>query len=173
MSGRKRFGTSVCNSTATSPRRPWVLMTIAKVIHSPLASGVAIPISYSLLLFNDLQRVALVLLQSRRAQDVAQGASDAAGASNDFTQVGLGYFEFDDGLVSVFVLVNKNLALGFDDRLGDVFNHGARAGAGLDHDFFRTSAPDWRVQLRLGDSGRGRRGESEQFFDPIRALGAF
>ena len=48
-------------------------------------------------------------------------------------QIGLGDFQFDDGFIPVFVLVDKNVALGVDNRLGDVLNHGARAGGGLDH----------------------------------------
>src|SRR4029077_7650793 len=131
MSWRKRFGISVCNSTATSPRRPCVLMTTARVIHSLLAPSS--PDVDPLILFDDRKRVPLILLRARRAQHVAQRARHASRASNDPAQVSLGHFELDDGFVSVFVLVNKNLALDFDDRLSNVFNHDARAGGRLDH----------------------------------------
>src|SRR5260370_7354738 len=134
MLWRKRFGTTVCNSTATSPRRPCVLTTTARVIHSPLAPSAAIRnLLFDALLFDDLQCVALVQFRARCAQHVAKGASHATGAPNDLAQIGLGHFEFNDGFVSVFVLVNKNFAFGLDDRLAYVFNHSAAPGACLDH----------------------------------------
>ncbi len=73
-------------------------------------------------LFNNLQRVALVLLRARRAQHRAQGTSDAAGTSNHLAEVALGDFQFDDGLVAVLIFVHEDFARGIDERLGDVLN---------------------------------------------------
>src|SRR3984957_20266559 len=128
MSCRKRSGISVCNSTATSPRRPCVFMTTARVIHSPPASAIS-----TFRLLDDLECVALLELRACRRQHVAQSTSHPAGAPNDLAQISLRHFELNDGFVSIDELVDKNLALGLDDRLGNVFDHGARVDGGVNH----------------------------------------
>src|SRR5450755_4923587 len=98
---------------------------------------------------------------------MAQRPSHASRPTDNLAQIGLGYFKLDDGFIAVFVLLDKNLALGFDDGLGNVLNHDARADARLNHLELLNWRVRERIKVQLGDgSGRSRCGESKQFLDP-------
>jgi hypothetical protein len=84
-------------------------------------------------LFDNLQRVTLVLLRSGRAQHSAQSAGDTTRSTNHLAEISLGHLEFDNGLVAVFVLVNKNLCRSIDQRLGNVLDQRSRIGRLLGH----------------------------------------
>src|SRR5450755_1598362 len=112
-------------------------------------------------LLDNLQGVTLVQLRARRAQDISQRACHTPRAPDDLAQIGLGHFEFDDGFIAVFIFVDKNLALGLDDGLGNVLNHDARADARLNHLELLNWRVRERIKVRLGyGSGRSRCRES-------------
>src|ERR1700726_4816273 len=93
MPAAKRSGTSLCISAATSPCRPCVLTTRARVMNSPLVSTER--------LLDDFERVALAGTVTGGAQQGAQRAGGASLASDDFAYIALGDFQFDDVIVEL------------------------------------------------------------------------
>src|SRR5579864_8879247 len=90
MPSTKRSGTSECTSTATSPCRPCVFRTRARLMYS---SPIELPCSESLparTLFEDLERVALLRFDAGRTQQSPQRPRRTPRLADHPAQIALG-----------------------------------------------------------------------------------
>src|ERR1700693_41324 len=126
MPAAKRSGTSLCISAATSPCRPCVLTTRARVMKSPLDSGLKV----LALLLDDFECVALAGSVACGAQQCTQSASAAALASDDLAHVAFGDFQFDDVVIEH---LDENFIGSVDQRFRDQLNEYAHISRGLSH----------------------------------------